>query len=286
MEELRAKYGQRILAFNHRSILNGVEKNVKKLTKFLKTGEHIELDLDILTRSRGALVARQLVEKEEKNFPKHVRINPDNKLVMLFGPNQGTPASDSNNFFKTLKVNSLLQQLARQLRLTFDDNDRLDLLHEIARIRAKLQGEKGPLASMFLPGAADQGQNSKFLRALNKPDATPRPKADLPTYYLIGTVFNPEHEEIPISKYRRKKLTKNLRKIFDGLDNDGIIPVKSAMMQLEKYDRSPNFHLEERNTKILTQTVNTNHINYPTDRHIRNAIKHFLLDDSNGKPKT
>ena len=278
MEELHKKYGDRILAFNHPTLLKGVEHNGKRLRKFLKGADHIQLDLDILTRSRGALVARYLLE--QKRLPAHVKVNDANKFVMLFAPNQGTPSSDWDNVVRVLKINSWLNQLTEFIRLTLDDNDRKDILYEIARIRAELQSKKDALFDFHIfQGVVDQQPGSKFLKKLNKANSSPIPKEKLPTYYVLGAVFDPENEDIPIGKARRKRLAKSLRKIFNGQPNDGIISVESALMQWEEYDQSPNFRLEEGNYKILTKSVNTHHNNYPTDRSIRAAIKHFLLDD-------
>ncbi len=278
MEALYNEYGNRIIAFNHPTVGKGVAKNVTHLLKYFNNARHIAPTFDILTRSRGALVARHLLEKQL--VPDHVRIGKENKLVMLAGPNQGTPSSQPENWVYTLQVNSWLNRLTESNRLTLNENDRADILYEISYIKGKLRMKKSEFFGIRLfAGIMDQTPNSDFLRKLNDPANPVIPSDLLPRYYLIGASFNPQDHDVQLGMTRRKQLRKTLNKVFGSEVNDGIVPLRSALMQHPDFDRSPNFFLPHERIKIVEQSPNTHHNNYPTDRSIRKAIKDFLLAD-------
>jgi len=79
-------YGkENIIGFHHPTMLVGVEKNVEALEELLDSRGLLDDDyeFDILTTSRGCLVARQFI-LDNPNF------NCD-RLIMVSPPNQGTP---------------------------------------------------------------------------------------------------------------------------------------------------------------------------------------------------
>jgi hypothetical protein len=277
MEKLHQKYGDRILAFNHPTIGKGVKHNVKRLKKYLNRAQPVPIQLDMLTRSRGALVARYLLEKDQ--LPDHIHINGDNRLVMFAAPNQGTPTAESKNWLPTLRLNNWINALTAKNRMTLNDNSRQEILYEINYIKAQLQeAHKGMLDKLpIFQGIIDQQPKSKFLKELNDPQARPLPNGRLPKYFVVGAVFNPADDQVELGKHRRKQLVKTLQRVFDGQANDGIVPTESTLMNQSGLPKSPNFHLPADHIRIFQDAPHIHHNNFPTHQAIRKAILEFLL---------
>jgi pimeloyl-ACP methyl ester carboxylesterase len=123
--ELRHRYDNRILAFDHYTITEDPVDNIRWL---LKEAGSNSLNLDLLCHSRGGLVSRVLAEGYPDSNLDLGRVNVD-RLVFTAAPNAGTVLTDTDklgsyidlftNLF-TLASNPILDGLAGLIELVKD----------------------------------------------------------------------------------------------------------------------------------------------------------------------
>jgi hypothetical protein len=102
---LHRAYDGRVAAFDHHTLSDDVQVNVDRLLDMLPSG--LELDLDVVTHSRGGLVARGLAGELGTVDGVHVR-----RLVFGATPNRGTVLTDAEHMTSFLdRMTSLLQLL-------------------------------------------------------------------------------------------------------------------------------------------------------------------------------
>jgi hypothetical protein len=97
-DRIRARYADRIYAFNHFSISRTPEENARMLLDGLPAGEHI---FDVITHSRGGLVLRNLVERRAAFGAAANRFRVGH-AVLVASPNDGTPLATPNRWEQTL----------------------------------------------------------------------------------------------------------------------------------------------------------------------------------------
>lgn len=91
---LRTIYGNRIFAFNHPSLYHSPSDNVKQLFTLLPANAN--LDVDIVTHSRGGLVGRELTERAAgfDTQGKSLRVH---RAIFVASPHRGTILTDSDH---------------------------------------------------------------------------------------------------------------------------------------------------------------------------------------------
>jgi pimeloyl-ACP methyl ester carboxylesterase len=95
---LDKKYNGRVFAFEHPTMSAGPEENLAWFIENIPNGA--SLDLDIISHSRGGLVARLIAEKLGKAEWKNKKLDPGtrrikvNRLVFVAAPNSGTLLAD------------------------------------------------------------------------------------------------------------------------------------------------------------------------------------------------
>lgn len=106
MTELHERYGGRVFAFDHPTLASSPTDNARWLAKALPPG--LQIDADLVTHSRGGLVAREICEYADQ-LGLSGRLNVQ-RLVMVAAPNAGT-ALAAVTHWKTLidRVTNLLQ---------------------------------------------------------------------------------------------------------------------------------------------------------------------------------
>lgn len=97
-DRIRARYADRIFAFNHFSVSRTPEENAQMLLAGLPAGEHT---FDVITHSRGGLVLRNLVERSATFGAAANRFRVGN-AVLVASPNDGTPLATPNRWEQTL----------------------------------------------------------------------------------------------------------------------------------------------------------------------------------------
>ena len=98
---MRERYGDRVFALDHPTVSQTPVDNVKWFMDQIPDGT--QLDLDIISHSRGGLLARTLVEHGADFADRGQRLRYD-RVVMVGSPHAGTALADPNNFGTLLDV--------------------------------------------------------------------------------------------------------------------------------------------------------------------------------------
>lgn len=94
----RALYGERIFAFNHFTISKTPAENVADLLDALPDRD---FEFDIITHSRGGLVARELLEGSGLGHPRGRRLKVG-RVIMVACPSAGTPLGSPDHWDEKL----------------------------------------------------------------------------------------------------------------------------------------------------------------------------------------
>jgi len=276
---LRARYGERIFAFQHPSVFQGVNSNVKQLLEHLK---NIRMGpIDIVTRSRGGLIARWLLEK--RDFNEKPDFNYIRRVVMLAPLNQGTQSSTGflnqwrTAVYVTPKLRTLYRDMGDKRR---DGLDEEEILKEIVE---NLEIDLSELIHLLgrnnlIQGAQDQAIDSEIISALNN---STEKKENLPVYYSIMTALDlrddywgPRTDDHLIQLHNLREL---LKKTFGEEPNDGINPSRGAFSEMTP-DDSPRINLNYK-SKYLLKSVDSRHathLNYMDFTEVHQAILYYL----------
>lgn len=200
LEALYASYDH-VLSLDHPTITRDPAQNARELLRRLPAG----LTVDILSHSRGGLVARALAG-ELAEAPRPYRVRADkltvHRLVMVGTPNAGSPISDPRY---TPAFLSRLTTLLRWLDGPTDIFDgALQVVGELARL--------GQQAS--LPGIYALMPDSPFMKALNRPGT----QADDIERYAVTTDFEPK------GNVALALLDTVTDALFGSVPNDGLVP--------------------------------------------------------------
>lgn len=153
LNALRQKYGNRVVGFDHWTVSKTPIDNATDFVNALPKG--FNLPIDVITHSRGGLVARTLTELRDqlpkRNPPLDVR-----RVVFVGTPNAGTPLADGQ------RLPTLINYLTNLVRF-------LPKAGIVIAIDLLLAAVKWLAAHVpqDLPGLQVQGPGSAFLSALN-----------------------------------------------------------------------------------------------------------------------
>jgi pimeloyl-ACP methyl ester carboxylesterase len=211
--QIYAAYGGRVVGFNHHTLTKTVVENVvdfyAQLAQFPGTYE-----FDVVTHSRGGLVARTLKELtpaeissfagNEWRVPTGVTVNI-RRVVFVATPNNGTDLADANN------IPGKLDRLATIVSLLPDSGTTIALGAVFSWAGTVAQGVfKG------LPGLRDQSPGSDLLKALNTPVAAgANPSAD---YFALQSNYTPS------GGLAKAILNAGVDRLFGKKQNDLIVP--------------------------------------------------------------
>lgn len=101
VQELHRKYEGRVIAFDHFTLSHDPRENARRFLAQLPEGTPLEFD--ILCHSRGGLVGRVLIEKQDELGVTGRRVNVG-RCVFVGTPNCGTPLADAANQAKALDM--------------------------------------------------------------------------------------------------------------------------------------------------------------------------------------
>lgn len=188
---------QSVLGFDHKTLSKSPGQNASELADALETylgGAPCEMNL--LSHSRGGLVARSLLENSAGRVPAQ-------RLIMFGTPNDGTPLAKRDNivgFLNTLQIILSLAGVSAGTVSAIFGAFKL-LAHKIWRA----------------PGLLAQSPHSRFLRQLNDP-----PDARGVDYVFCRADFQPD-------PYLRKLLYwAASQTLMDGRASDAIVPFDSV----------------------------------------------------------
>ena len=252
MTKLAAHYEGRIFAFNHPTLHHSPEENVQELLRMLPA-EIKNLDLDIITHSRGGLVGRELCERynalntTDKTMTVH-------RAVFVAGPNNGTILTDKGNWMNLIDTyTNLLDGLP--------DNPYTITMEALITLIKVVGG--GTLQA--LPGLQSMLPGGDAIKALN---AAPKPGTD---YYALAAHYQPTDADTAVG-FGKSLLIKTIGKIF-GEDSDLVVPTKGC------YGMDPEaagFPVPETRLKIYGAETNTHHLNFFQKEAVNQQIYEWL----------
>ena len=188
--QLRSRYGNRIIGFDHPTGWKGPADNAEW---FLDQIPHVGLYLDIVCHSRGGLVARSIaVQAAQRGMPVNIR-----RIVFAATPNGGSQITVTANWVSLVnRISSVLTLPAEVLPAPADViSGVLAGLLEVLKI-------VGVGVALDLPGLEAMTPGSQFLQGLGQATNV------APEYFAAAADFEPG----PV-----------LANLFDGLDDEGTV---------------------------------------------------------------
>jgi hypothetical protein len=201
MTELHERYAGRVFAFDHPTLASSPTDNARWLAKALPSG--LRIDADVITHSRGGLVAREICEYADQ-LGLSGRLDVQ-RLVMVAAPNAGT-ALAAVSHWKTFidRVTNLLQFVP--------DNPVTDTMDAVLTVLKHVV--LGAVSG--LDGLMSMDPGGSYLRTrLNPPAALPHGR-----YFAVASDYRPPPGS-PLLQVARDGLTDL---VFGLEQNDLIVP--------------------------------------------------------------
>ena len=237
IERLSQIYGGRVFAFDHPSLYPSPEENAQKFLDMLP--QDVELDLDIITHSRGGLVGREFTERlaDLHTAGRQIRIR---KAILVAAPNLGTILTDGDHGIDMLdRYTNLLTSLP-------DNAYTLTMEGVLTVVKLVLHG-----ALHSLPGLRCMYPKGDYLKRLNASQPTQT------EYYVIASDFTPTSEALLTGLFKRAA-----NKLVDGIfgeENDGIVPTRGSY---ESEQSTPGFPVHDTHRVVFGKDDQVHHCNY------------------------
>jgi subtilisin family serine protease len=231
--EFKKSYGRYIIGFNMPDVVDGIQANAEKLHSLVQA-KLKKKNCSVIARSRGGIVARYLFENTWSADSKSAQPFVLDKMILVATPNTGTPIA-RNELWKDL-VTRTTNLLGKAFSLGSP------VFKGVETVLAAIANEVADL-----PGIDDLEVNSELMQRLNKDINTKK------NYYIVASDFEPSNaivrllDELMVDRY-----------VFDGLNNDGVAPVKSVIFSLEKESNI----IPGENQFLLGKSEYVNHFNY------------------------
>ncbi|WP_447739595.1 esterase/lipase family protein [Pseudomonas laurentiana] len=200
---LHDSYEGRVFAFNHHTLSHDPTENIRSMLEMLPAAANLELD--IVSHSRGGLVARALAE-----YPSPFGLDTQRvkvrRVVFAGVPNSGTPLADPEHMV------AMIDRFTTVLNL-FPSGPITETLEALITV-IKVIGH-GALKS--LDGLASMRPDGEFLRTLNNgsPQGT--------EYYALAANFEPRDNGLKVLISGTIANTV-LDRIFEDAPNDLVVP--------------------------------------------------------------
>ncbi len=246
MNVLNAHYGERIIAFDHPNLHKSPADNVEWLLDNLP--EDRVHTFDLLTASRGGLVAREFIRRVASNDTKGRKISI-NKALLVAACNQGTALANPENVKSLLNRYMLMTAL---IPVPFVSKFLSGILAVVKTV--------GGAALTHLPGLSYQSDanNNEFLQTLN---SNYEHKTAI---YGIGANYNPTSRNI-----KSYLMNTVVDKLFQQSANDVVVPTQGCFEAPGAW-RFPIKH------KVYDETQDIFHMNYFKTAMVRQQIQEWL----------
>ena len=200
-EDLHGRYGRRVFAFDHFTMSDDPERNVRWFLE--QVPERLKLELDVVCHSRGGLVARALerLAAGEAGLAERLRLG---RVVFVAVPNQGTLLADADHMV------DFLDRLTTILNL-FPPGGAREVLDAVLVV-VKLLGH-GVLQG--LDGLAAMDPRGEFLQVLN------RGEKGGAEYHAIAADYEPQGA---LRQFVRTVADATLDRVFRNAPNDLVVP--------------------------------------------------------------
>tara|TARA_R110001592_G_scaffold363372_2_gene686283 strand:- start:155543 stop:157060 length:1518 start_codon:yes stop_codon:yes gene_type:complete len=244
---LRKIYGDRMFAFDHPTVHVSPRDNVRKLFEMMPGGT--ELDVDLITHSRGGLVGRELIENAGECASPNRKLTV-RRAVFVAGPMRGTVLTDTRHG---------IQMLDRYTNLFTDLPDGpFTIGMEALFMLAKLTYHG---AVSTLPGLNSMYPPGEYLQYLN------RDTRNTAEYYALSSDFKPRAEGL-LARFGWAVADAAVDGIF-GEANDGVVPTSGSY---ELSHAAGGFPIDADHRAVFAKTQAVHHLNYfaapETSRHL------------------
>lgn len=254
-QKLAAAYGGRVFAFNHPSMHHSPAQNVQNLLAQLK--EHLppaaRPTIDLVTHSRGGLLARELCERRAELDPGGVDLKV-RRAVLVAGPNRGTILADGDNWI------ALADRTTNFITKLPDNAYTLTMEGILTFVKVMAHG-----ALAGLPGLACLNPGGDYLKRLNAATQPPT------VYHSIGASFTPADPGM-IAQLCKRVGDKLVDRIF-GEDNDGVVPAEGTF---STGGAASPFNPPPEHRRVYTLDDRMNHCNYFEQDVVRRQIGAWL----------
>ena len=253
MKNIHDFYEGRVFAFNHPSLHHFPADNVKEFLKLKPEGA--DLNIDMVTHSRGGLVGREIIERLGELDAKdhHIKVN---KAIFVAAPHQGTILTDKDNWIKLIdSYTNLLTNLP--------DGTATIILESLITFIKVVGG--GAVASM--PGLQAMQPKGDYMKRLNSTKVVDT------IYYSMGASYVPYDEQLLI-RFGKKVLMKALAKIF-GEDNDMVVPTLGSF---DAGVTAGGFPISPDRQAKYELDADLNHLNYFTNDIVNKKIFNWLKE--------
>ena len=241
-------YGNRVLGFDHPTLYHNPEQNIDEFLDRLPKDRSFKFQ--ILTASRGGLVARELLHRIITNNTKGRNITIE-KAVMVACCNQGTALADAQNIRQFLNRYTLMASLLPPNVFTVILKGILALVKVIASGVLELPGLEAqrPISS-----------GNTFLQKLNAPGL--KHQTEL---LAIGANYNAK-----LSDLSRYLLDQAVDRIFKDADNDIVVPTEGT----HSSNGTHGFPLEH---VAYEDTLDIFHMNYFRSELSQKKMQEWLI---------
>jgi hypothetical protein len=245
-QRLTDHYEGRIFALNHPTLSATPEENIAFM--FASMPERIRLELDVITVSRGGLLARLLSEAPGNPVAEGHQDLDVRKVVQVASPNNGTALAEASNWTRYVDAMSNLLQFTPDSPVT----GVLEAVLTIVKMLAEGIFEG-------LPGLEAMAPGSDFLQLLN---ARPAASAE---YFAIAADYEPA--DPALAMWARDNI---IDAVFDKHANDLIVPTAGAWDS----NGSPSFPIRER--LVFRSDQGVNHSDYLRNSTTQDTIASWL----------
>ncbi len=247
--DLNHRYDGRVFAFDHPSLSVSPTKNAERLVELLSDESKTDsLELDVLSHSRGGLVARELAQRLR---PERIRIR---SLIFVATPNSGTPLADAAHLGEFVNgLTNLVSWLP-----AFSISDAIEVVLELVKDIAL------DVAYDALEGVRCMAPDSEYLQTLNHlplPEDTP--------FRAMAANFEP----LSTDKLLFKLANRVLDRVFEGVMNDLIVPTRSAFL------RSGDFHVPADQRIAFDSSFGIYHSGFWTQPKVASRLDDWLRPD-------
>jgi hypothetical protein len=204
LNALAGLYAGRIFAFEHPTLYHSPTDNVQTLLGLLPPDADVELD--VVTHSRGGLVGRELIERQFEHVGARARVR---RAVFVAAPNRGTILTDTEHGIAMLDRYTNLFTALPDTELT--------VAAEALFMVAKLLYHG---AFRSLPGLRSMYPSGEYLRRLN---ATERHDTE---YFALAADYKPGGASL-LSRFGWKLTDAVVDDVFREA-NDGVVPTNGG----------------------------------------------------------
>ncbi|MHC8291258.1 esterase/lipase family protein [Pseudomonas sp. XS1P51] len=231
------RYHGRVLALAHPSLSASLQENIDWLLQQLPPHVVKENTFDIVSHSRGGLVARELVSRAEKGL----RVE---RVCQVGTPNEGTPLADIQHWTRFLNAHtSCLNALPDTMTTVMLEA----LLCLVKIIGAGLTGG--------LPGLKDMDPASLWLQDKHIGNGQT-------AWFTVGAAYNGNQADDGLMAHLKASAIDG----FFGVSNDLVVPSQGCHQSVQQATDS-----------LLLEGGETNHCNYFQSAHVHSTLSRWLI---------